>query len=207
MSDSSVIFKRTKSKSTPRARLKSPDANDTGSEQTSQAESPITLASKLKNKAKRAKPKSRLSFGGDDDSEVCVLTGLRDLVLMIVGMEGGGEVFQVKKSNLSQKLRLGSQSGSTCVFPFHLQCLVADVIPRTPPASLDQANISHGAPSYSAEYLSELKASTPSSRRPQNYDPYDADMSMDTTADFSIQTSDSLDLSSMFLGLFPCYIG
>lgn len=112
MSDSSVVFRRTKSKPTARARAQSPDANDTGSDQNSQTDSPITLASKLKNKAKRAKPKSRLSFGGDDDAEVCVLNDLKEFMLMGAGLEGDGEVFQVKKSNLSQKLKLGS--GSAC---------------------------------------------------------------------------------------------
>src|SRR5882672_6498377 len=100
MSDNPVIFKRSKPKPGQRTRQKSPDSNDTASDITSQAgdESPITLAAKLKNKAKRSKPKSRLSFGGDDDTEVCVFTDLGELVLMGVrGMEGDGEVFQVKK--------------------------------------------------------------------------------------------------------------
>ncbi|KAF7980000.1 hypothetical protein HWV62_40096 [Athelia sp. TMB] len=159
MSDSSVIFKRTKSKPSQRARAKSPDVNETETDQNSQTDSPITLASKLKNKAKRAKPKSRLSFGGEDDTE------------------GDGEVFQVKKSNLSQKLKLGPSSAN-------------------PPISLHQANISNGAPSYSAEHLSELKASTPSLRRPPIQDPYDADMSMDmdSTADFSMVAMNSSDV-------------
>lgn len=112
MSDSPVIFKRSKSKPGQRARQKSPDANDATSDFTSQGdESPITLASKLKNKAKRAKPKSRLSFGGDDD-EVCVITVVKELILMGGAMEGAGEVFQVKKSNLSQKLKLGTHPAS-----------------------------------------------------------------------------------------------
>lgn len=113
MSDSPVIFKRSKTKPGQRARQKSPDANDATSDFTPQGdESPITLASKLKNKAKRAKPKSRLSFGGDDD-EVCVITVLGELILMGDGaMEGAGEVFQVKKSNLSQKLKLGTHPAS-----------------------------------------------------------------------------------------------
>lgn len=108
MSDSSVIFKRTKSKPSQRARAKSPDVNETETDQNSQTDSPITLASKLKNKAKRAKPKSRLSFGGEDDTEVCVFNDLQEFMLMGVGLEGDGEVFKVKKSNLSQKLKLGS---------------------------------------------------------------------------------------------------
>jgi GC-rich sequence DNA-binding factor len=66
---------------------------------------------------------------------------------------------------------------------------------RSLPASLDQANISNGSPSYSAAYLSELKASTPSSRRPPLNDPYDADMSMD--GEISMQSMDSVDVFGM----------
>jgi GC-rich sequence DNA-binding factor len=101
MSESPLFIKR-KSKPTVRARQSSPepDSNDTANE------SPSTLATRLKNKAKRAKPKSRLSFGADED-EVCVLIARKNLVLM-VGKEGGGEVFKVKKSNLSQRLSLGT---------------------------------------------------------------------------------------------------
>jgi GC-rich sequence DNA-binding factor len=112
MSDSPVIFKRSKSKPGQRARQKSPDGNNVTSDFTSQGdESPITLASKLKNKAKRAKPKSKLSFGGDDD-EVCVITVLKEFILMCGAMEGVGEVFQVRKSNLSRKLKLGTHPAS-----------------------------------------------------------------------------------------------
>lgn len=98
MSDSPVIFKRTKSKPAQRAREKSPTANDfaTGedtSDYTSQGgESPITLASKLKNKAKKAKTKSRLSFGGDD--EVCVINGIQELLLMVGGRKEVGRSFR-----------------------------------------------------------------------------------------------------------------
>jgi GC-rich sequence DNA-binding factor len=127
MSDSPVIFKRSKPKPGQRAREKSPDTNDAASDVTSQAgdESPITLASKLKNKAKRSKPKSRLSFGGDDDTEVCVFTDLGGPVLIgVCGMEGSGELFQVKKSNLSQKLKLGSHPSS----PAYILSLFATLI-------------------------------------------------------------------------------
>jgi GC-rich sequence DNA-binding factor len=79
-----------------------------------------------------------------------------------------------------------------------LVLIVSDVVVlidscRNLPASLDQANISNGAPSYSAAYLSELKASTPSSRRPPINDPYDADMSMDI-GDISMQSIESVDV-------------
>ncbi|KAG0704255.1 GCFC-domain-containing protein [Suillus ampliporus] len=141
------MFKKPKSRLTPRAREKSPeDISRTTSEKgDSTEESPIALAAKLKNKAKRIKPKSTLSFGGDEEA-------------------GDGEVFQVKKSNLSQKLTLGAHP--------------ANVLP----VSLDQATItprSNGAPVYDQAYLSELKASTPSSRRGPVAEGYDADVSMD----------------------------
>lgn len=79
-----------------------------------------------------------------------------------------------------------------------LVLIVSDVVAlidpcRNLPASLDQANISNGAPSYNAAYLSELKASTPSSRRPPINDPYDADMSMDI-GDISMQSIESVDV-------------
>ncbi|KAJ6462024.1 nineteen complex-related protein 2-domain-containing protein [Mycena vitilis] len=151
MSESTPLFIKRKSKPTVRARASSPEpeSNDTGNE------SPSTLATRLKNKAKRAKPKSRLSFGADEDEE------------------GGGEVFKVKKSNLSQRLSLGTHPSSGV------------------PSSLDQASISpHRGPTYDKAYINQLKASTPSSRAP---DPYDADMSMDMgdmSADISMQDID-----------------
>ncbi|KAJ3572963.1 hypothetical protein NP233_g2748 [Leucocoprinus birnbaumii] len=89
-----LIFKRTKSKPAQRKRDISPD--DAKAERKDQEElkdastedSPSTLATKLKTKAKKNKAKSKLSFGGDDE-------------------EGDGEVFQLKKSSLSRKVALG----------------------------------------------------------------------------------------------------
>lgn len=75
---------------------------------------------------------------------------------------------------------------------------------RNLPSSLDQANISNGAPSYSAAYLSELKASTPSSRRPPRNDPYDADMSMDI-GDISMQSVDDV-FGNIFSFYYPCHL-
>ncbi|KAF8842200.1 hypothetical protein BDN67DRAFT_1038818 [Paxillus ammoniavirescens] len=89
-----VVFKKSKSRPGQRAR---DSANDT--EETSQhlgeadIDSPISLASKLKSRVKRSKPKSRLSFGGDDEV-------------------GEGEPFQIKKSSLSRKLTLGTHPAS-----------------------------------------------------------------------------------------------
>ena len=62
-----LIFKRNKSKPTGRARQTSPE-NDTDANTSATAQdSPSTLATKLKNKVKRMKPKSRLSFGAEED--------------------------------------------------------------------------------------------------------------------------------------------
>ena len=74
MDSSSVIFKKSKSRPGQRAREKSPEGiSQTSSGRAESAEeSPIALASRLKNKAKRTKPKSTLSFG--DDEEVRVFT-------------------------------------------------------------------------------------------------------------------------------------
>jgi GC-rich sequence DNA-binding factor len=64
-SDPPVIFKRTKSRSSQKTRAKSPEATETVS--TGVEDSPITLATKLKNRANKNRPKSRLSFGGDEE--------------------------------------------------------------------------------------------------------------------------------------------
>ncbi|KAJ7132963.1 nineteen complex-related protein 2-domain-containing protein [Mycena filopes] len=168
--DATPVFFKRKSKGTVRGRPSSPEpeSNDTGNE------SPSTLATRLKNKAKRAKPKSRLSFGADED-EVCVVIAHKNSML-IGRKEGGGEVFKVKKSNLSQRLSLGTHPSSKV------------------PLNLDQASISpHRGPTYDKAYLNQLKASTPSSRAP---DPYDADMSMDIgdmSADISMQNVEDID--------------
>ncbi|KAJ7718488.1 nineteen complex-related protein 2-domain-containing protein [Mycena maculata] len=157
MSDSTPLFFKRKSKPTVRARQSSPEpeSNDTVNE------SPSTLATRLKNKAKRAKPKSRLSFGADED-------------------EGGGEVFKVKKSNLSQRLRLGTHPSNIV------------------PSYLDRAISPHCGPTYDQAYLNQLKASTPSSRAPiPSGDPYDADMSMDIgdmSVDISVQEFETTDV-------------
>ncbi|KAF8575456.1 hypothetical protein K439DRAFT_1649550 [Ramaria rubella] len=115
------IIKRVKSRAS-RVRDASPPSPDAPSADDSPAAH--TLATKLKNKAKRSK--SRLSFGTDEQSS-------------------DGEVFKVKKSNLSRRLVLGAA-------------------PTTPgvaslPPNLEQASIS---PRYTQAHLNELKASTPS---------------------------------------------
>ncbi|KAG6853058.1 hypothetical protein C0991_007202, partial [Blastosporella zonata] len=140
-SPSPVIFKRAKGKLAQRARQADAENDAEPTAQDVAEDSPSTLAAKLRNKVKRTK-KSRLSFGGDEDEE------------------SGGEVFQVKKSNLSKKIALGTH-------------------PATVSLNLDKATISNSGPTYSQAYLNELKASTPSTRPPPVSDPYDADMSMD----------------------------
>ena len=62
-----LIFKRTKAKPAARARQTLPENEDDSSVRAGEDGSPSTLATKLKNKVKRSKPRSRLSFGGDDD--------------------------------------------------------------------------------------------------------------------------------------------
>ena len=62
-----LIFKRNKIKPTVRTRQTSPE-NETDVNASATAEdSPSTLATKLKNKVKRTMPKSRLSFGAEEE--------------------------------------------------------------------------------------------------------------------------------------------
>ncbi|OCH90931.1 hypothetical protein OBBRIDRAFT_563603 [Obba rivulosa] len=155
MADAPVIFKRTKSKPVTRGRTSTPDITDAtaDSEGPDVEDSPSTLATKLKKKS-RTKLKSRLSFGGDE-------------------LEGEGEVFQVKKSNLSRKLTLGTHPASPS------NVLISNFVPTVTPTK------SIGGPTYDAAYLSELKASTPSARPPAPVDDsisYDADISLDMEA-------------------------
>ncbi|KAI5121072.1 hypothetical protein M0805_008586 [Coniferiporia weirii] len=135
-----AIIKRTKTRTTRIRALSPTNESAEGSEA-----SPSTLAAKLKRRHKeRTKPKARLSFGGDDE-------------------EGDGEVFQVKKSGLSRRLKLSPSSVSL-------------------PSNLDQASITpqFSGIVYSKEYLSELKASTLSApSNPPPEDSHDAVMELD----------------------------
>ncbi|RDB19034.1 GC-rich sequence DNA-binding factor 2 [Hypsizygus marmoreus] len=161
-----VIFKRTKGKPAQRTRQTSPENEPRTGAAATRDESPSTLATKLKNKVKK-RPKSRLSFGGDEDEE-----------------SGGGEVFQVKKSNLSRKLALGTH-------------------PASVPLNLEQATISpNRGPTYDQAYLKELKASTPTSRPPDISDSYDADMSMDVE-DVSMMSVDGTDVFGSSEAIIP----
>ncbi|KIY45206.1 hypothetical protein FISHEDRAFT_67141 [Fistulina hepatica ATCC 64428] len=87
---SPVIFKRKNPRPGHHARISDLDTDDvvTTTDNDGGSESPSTLATKLKNRVKKSRAKSRLSFGGADDEVEA------------------SEVFQVKKSNLSRKLAL-----------------------------------------------------------------------------------------------------
>ncbi|KAH9948863.1 nineteen complex-related protein 2-domain-containing protein [Amylocystis lapponica] len=157
---SDIVFKRTKSKPAQRARASTPEDAPSADAAPDSTQSPSTLATKLKKKT-RAKVKSRLSFGGEEE-------------------EADGEVFQVKKSNLSRKLTLGTHPAS----------------PGVSPSSFDSTASpkSNGAPTYSAAYLSELKANTPTTRPSLPTDTtisYDADISLDA----NLSPADIIDLS------------
>ncbi|KAI0304447.1 GCFC-domain-containing protein [Multifurca ochricompacta] len=140
MSDTPVIFKRTKVKikTNQRAREESvQDAQEQKFQSIEDEQSPSAIASKFKNKARhRAKPKPTLSFGAEQESNE--------------------ESFEIKKSSLSQKLTLRQHptySGGGEI--------------RTLPSSLDQASVSSLAtsgPVYDETHLNELRANTPSSR-------------------------------------------
>ncbi|KAF9468648.1 nineteen complex-related protein 2-domain-containing protein [Collybia nuda] len=150
-----IIFKR-KAKPAPRTRQSSPENGGEAGTTPAVDDSPSTLAARLKNKAKKSQPKSRLSFGGDEE-------------------ESGGDVFQVKKSNLSRKLALGKNAASI-------------------PLNLDQATISSHGPTYDQAHLQQLKASTPTSRPVAANDAYDVDMSIDieSAPTMSVDTMDPL---------------
>ncbi|TFK52235.1 GCFC-domain-containing protein [Heliocybe sulcata] len=152
MADFPVVFKRTKSKHVQRSRDTPVEGNDDAAEATANVEdSPSTLATKLKKKA-RAKPKSRLSFGGGDEAE-------------------DGEVFQIKKSNLSRKVSLGKTPAP----------------PGKP--SVESSPRSNSGPVYDAAYLSQLKASTPSAR-PKLPGEESFDMSMNVEDGLSMVLTD-----------------
>ncbi|KAI0693217.1 nineteen complex-related protein 2-domain-containing protein [Cytidiella melzeri] len=134
--DAPVTFKRKGARPTQRSRPTETDVASTTEVASDTAgtgeDSPSVVAAKLKNKLKsRTKPKTKLSFGADED-------------------EGDGEVFQVKKSNLSRKIALGKSAMTSNVSPSPFD-------PTSSPRTEDR-------PTYNAAYLSELKAATPTAR-------------------------------------------
>ncbi|KAI0373663.1 GCFC-domain-containing protein [Pilatotrama ljubarskyi] len=154
MAEPPVIFKRTKSKPAQRGRVSTPetDAAPTTGTEADADESPSVVAAKLKKKS-RAKAKSTLSFGGEE--------------------EEGGEVFKLKKSNLSRNIALRNTAAGVSPAPFE-------------PAIAQRS----AGPTYDAAHLNELKASTPTARPSLSAEDtmsYDADVSMDI--DSSAQAS------------------
>lgn len=110
-----AIFKRSKTRAI-RTRELSPTGN-ANDETPVPSASPSTLAAKLKKQHKeRAKPKARLSFGGDEEVGMFPLEPALFSLMIIGEQEANGEAFQVKKSSLSRKLKLGSSVTSGCEF-------------------------------------------------------------------------------------------
>ncbi|KAH9042156.1 nineteen complex-related protein 2-domain-containing protein [Lactarius pseudohatsudake] len=98
MSDTPVIFKRTKSKANQRAREET-QQDEQGQQVQVIEPSPSAVASKIRNKVKqRAKTKTSLSFGAEEEEAV----------------EQG---FKIKKSHLSQRLTLRQLPTSSGTLP------------------------------------------------------------------------------------------
>ncbi|KAF6755800.1 nineteen complex-related protein 2-domain-containing protein [Ephemerocybe angulata] len=115
-SSTPLIFKRSGKAKPQRARQPTPEVDDNVNESEtteSREDSPSTVAAKLKNKVKKARTKSRLSFGAEEE-------------------EGEGEVFQIKKSKLSKSLTLGKLASNV---PLNLE--QASISPSRP--TYDQA--------------------------------------------------------------------
>ena len=105
MSDTPVIFKRSKVKANQRAREEpQQDAREQRVQSTEDEPSPSAVASKIRNKAKqRVKPKTSLSFGVEEEVSQ---HDNSSLIPNRRSQEGNEEVFTIKKSSLSQKLSL-----------------------------------------------------------------------------------------------------
>ena len=119
--DTPSFVRRTKARAS-RGRPATP-VEDVQADENDGESSPSTLAAKLKNKHKsRQKTKSRLSFGVADE-EVCIIAANRMSCIepLTRGKEGDGEAFQVKKSNLSRKLKLGSAASPLYVLFWRLR--------------------------------------------------------------------------------------
>jgi GC-rich sequence DNA-binding factor len=103
MSDTPVIFKKTKFKANQRAREgQQPDAQV---QSTEDEPSPSAVASKIRNKAKqRVKQKTSLSFGAEEEVSQTLHQFSQPLLPSL--QEGNEDVFKIKKSTLSQKLTL-----------------------------------------------------------------------------------------------------
>jgi hypothetical protein len=111
MSDTPVIFKRSKFKANQRAREgPQQDAQEQRVQSTEDEPSPSALASKIRNKARqRVQPKTSLSFGAEEEVSPYDTSFLNP---HHVSQEGNEEVFKIKKSSLSQKLTLRQHPAS-----------------------------------------------------------------------------------------------
>lgn len=115
MSDHPIVFKRTKSKATPRARVTDVPSTETALQDASSVgdaepePSPAALAAKVKNKAKqRNKPRKNLSFGADE--EVCVSNSTQLAVIdETVGRRWRS--FQDQEVGVEQEAQLGPAPG------------------------------------------------------------------------------------------------
>lgn len=163
MSDSPIVFKRTKSKPATRTRA----AGESQPEVADSEDAPSTIATKLKKQIKtRAKPKTQLSFGGEE--EVRIRLSCKNSYLR------GGRRVRVKYSRSKSQILAGNlhwdehqRRSRKCYNSRILAFLI--IFARNV--------VNNGGPTYDANYLSELKASTPSSR-PQPQPDYDADTSI-----------------------------
>ena len=111
MSDTPVIFKKSKAKANQRAREEpQQDAQEQRVQSTEDEPSPSALASKIRHKAKqRVKPKTSLSFGVEEEVSQHYT---RFFTLHCLSQGGNEEVFKIKKSSLSQKLALRQHPAS-----------------------------------------------------------------------------------------------
>ncbi|KIY62847.1 hypothetical protein CYLTODRAFT_494369 [Cylindrobasidium torrendii FP15055 ss-10] len=120
------MFHKRVSKSKPARRALLDDDHDEAPKNdvaNSAAESPSTLATKLKDRAKKSRPKSRLSFGGPEDEE------------------SAEPVFQVKKSRLSQQSAKSSKQ-SQSILDISISSTASSSGPTYDAAHLDELRAS-----------------------------------------------------------------
>jgi GC-rich sequence DNA-binding factor len=115
MSDTPVIFKRSKVKANQRAREgPQQDAQEQRVQSNEDEPSPSALASKIRHKARqrvKVKPKTSLSFGVEEEVSQHYSRSIT-LHLHCLSQEGNEEIFKIKKSSLSQKLTLRQHPAS-----------------------------------------------------------------------------------------------
>ncbi|KAF9026128.1 GCFC-domain-containing protein [Hymenopellis radicata] len=161
-----MFTKRVKSKPANRSKNVSDEEDaaisaSAATETATGSDSPSTLATKLKDRAKKSRPKSRLSFGGAEDEE-----------------EGSDDIFQVKKSKLSRKLTLGKSKHSQ------------DIIPNLDQASISPNRGPTYDEAYLNELKASTRRAPPPAADPYDADmSMDIDMSVDVD-DVSMQVLD-----------------